>query len=106
MAILKTLTINGVVYQVTPRIPASSVTLLANAWVEGDERHSQVVALAGATPYTKVDLHPTSEQLAEFHYKSLALVAENDGGVVTVFAIGDKPTTDYTIPITMTEVMV
>ena len=46
------------------------------------------------------------EQLAIFYDKSLALVAENEGGVVTVYAIGQKPENDYTIQATITEVYV
>jgi hypothetical protein len=44
------------------------------------------------------------EQLAIFHNKDLAFVTENDGGVVTVYAIGDKPTDDYTMRVSITEV--
>jgi hypothetical protein len=104
MSILKTLTINGTTYNVTPVVPASSVTLLASAWVGDGESYSQVVTIPGVTAHTKVDLQPTSDQLAEFHYKVLSFVAENNGGVVTVYAIGDKPTGDHTIQITKTEV--
>ena len=104
MSIMRTLTINGVKYNVTPVVPANSVSLVASAWVGDGEKYSQVVALSGVTPHTKVDLQPTSEQLAEFHHKVLAFVAENDGGVVTVYAIGDKPTGDHTIQTTLTEV--
>lgn len=104
MGILKTLTINGTTYNITPVVPAASVTLRASAWVGDGEAYSQVVAVPGATAYTKVDLLPSSEQLAEFHHKVLSFVAENNGGVVTVYAIGDKPTGDHTIQITKTEV--
>ena len=104
MGILKTLTINGTTYSVTPVVPASSVTLLASAWVGDGESYSQVVAIPEVTAHTKIDLQPTSDQLAEFHYKVLSFVAENNGGVVTVYAIGDKPTGDHTIQITKTEV--
>ena len=104
MASLKTLTINGVTYEVTPVVPASSITLLASAWEGDGDRYSQVVTIPGVTSHTKVDLQPTSEQLIEFHYKVLAFVAENDGGVVTVYAIGDQPMDDHTIQITKTEV--
>lgn len=104
MAILKTLTINGVTYSVTPVVPASSVTLLASAWEGDGDSYSQVVEIPGVTAHTKVDLQPTSDQLAEFHYKVLAFVAENDGGKVTVYAIGDKPADNHTIQITKTEV--
>lgn len=104
MPVMKTLTINGRTYTVTPVVPTDSVTLLASAW-EGDERkYSQVVELSAVTPHTMVDLQPTPKQLTEFHDKVLGFVAENDGGVVTVFAIGDKPANDHTIQITKTEV--
>ena len=104
MGILKTLTVNGVQYSVTPIVPADSVTLLASAWVGEGDMCSQVVEVPGVTAHTKVDLQPTAEQLAEFHYKVLAFVAENDNGVITVYSIGDKPTGDHTIQITKTEV--
>lgn len=104
MSIMRTLTINGEKFNVTPVVPAASVTLLASAWVGNGESYSQVVQVSGVTSHTKVDLQPTPEQLAEFHYLTLAFVAENDGGVVTVYAIGDKPSGDHTIQTTLTEV--
>lgn len=104
MGILKTLTINGVQYAVTPIVPADSVTLLASAWEGDGDAYSQVVEVPGVTAHTKIDLQPTAEQLAEFHYKVLAFVAENDNGTVTVYSIGDKPANDHTIQITKTEV--
>lgn len=104
MPVMKSLTINGRTYTVTPVVPTDSVTLLASAWAGEDHKYSQVVELSSVTPHTKVDLQPTSEQLVEFHHKVLGFVAENDGGVVTVYSIGDKPANDHTIQITMTEV--
>ena len=104
MGIMKTLTINGVTYEVAPVVPASSVTLLASAWKGEAGAYSQVVSVPGVTANTKVDLQPTPEQLEEFHYKILAFVAENNNGVITVYSIGDKPTSDCTIQITKTEV--
>ena len=104
MNIMRTLTINGTTYNVTPVVPASSVTLLAAAWTGNGDAYAQVVELPGVTANTKVDLQPTPEQLEEFHYLTLAFVAENENGVVTVYAIGDKPTSDHTIQTTLTEV--
>jgi hypothetical protein len=46
------------------------------------------------------------EQLAIFHSKDVAFVTENEDGVVTVFAIGDKPALDYTMQAQITEVAV
>lgn len=84
----------------------SSVTLRASAWVGADDPYSQVVSIEGVTPNSKVDLLPSVEQLAIFHDKDIAFVTENEDGVVTVYAIGDKPTRDYTIEVCITEVVV
>ena len=85
----------------------ANVTLLASAWkTEADGLHSQVVSVAGVTEYSKVDLLPSVEQLAIFHNKDVAFVTENEDGVVTVFAIGDKPLLDYTMQAQITEVVV
>lgn len=81
------------------------VSLLASAWDDaGEHRFSQVVNVDGVTANSQVDLTPSAEQLAIFYDKSIALVAENEGGVVTVYAIGQKPENDYTIQVTITEV--
>ena len=53
-----------------------------------------------------MDLTPSVEQLAVFYDKDLTFVTENEDGVVTVYAIGQKPTNDYTIQVTITEVNV
>ena len=82
------------------------VTLLASAWKGGNSLYSQVVSIAGVTENSQVDLTPSVEQLAIFYEKDLTFVTENDGGVVTVYAIGQKPMNDYTIQVTITEVSV
>lgn len=104
MSTLKTLTLNGVQYEVTSLIPKDSITLLASAWNGGSGSYYQTVAVGGITSRTKIDLQPTPEQLEEFRYKDLAFVAENNGGVIIVYAIGDKPLMNHTIQITKTEV--
>lgn len=104
MGIMRTLTINGETYSVTPVVPATSVTLLANAWVYDGDYYSQIVEVPGVTAHTKVDLQPTPEQLVEFHNKILGFVTKNVNGVVTVSAVGDKPSDDHIIQTTLTEV--
>lgn len=82
----------------------TSVTLLASSWKGSGDLYSQVISLPGVTKKTKVDLQPSVEQLAIFHDKDLAFVTENVDGIVTVYAIGDKPTNDYTMQVSMKEV--
>lgn len=83
----------------------TSIMLKASAWkTESEFLHSQVVTVNGATENSKVDLQPSVEQLAIFYEKDIGFVAENEDGVITVFVIGDKPTSDYEIQATITEV--
>lgn len=80
------------------------VTLLASAWVGEGHLYSQIVNIKGVTQNSKVDLTPNVQQLMVFYEKDLAFVTENEDGVVTVYAIGQKPTDDYTMQVTITEV--
>lgn len=106
MAIMKTLTINGVTYQVAPLATVSSATLEASKWVRDGDHYSQVVEIDGVGLKSQVDLKPSAEQLIIFHDKDLAFSTENVGGVVTVRAIGELPTDDYTMQVSITEVKV
>lgn len=84
----------------------ADVNLLAANWTGSENLYSQVVSIDGVTEFSQVDLTPSVEQLVIFYEKDLTFVAENDGGVVTVYAIGQMPTNDYTIQVTITEVTV
>lgn len=86
----------------TPRIV--NVELLASAWTGEDSPYSQIVNIDGITANSQVDLTPSVEQLAIFSEKDLVLVTENANGVVTAYAIGEKPKNDYLIQATVTEV--
>ena len=82
----------------------TNVSLPSSAWTGSDKLWSQVVAIEGTTEYSKVDLTPSAEQLTMFHEKDIAFTTENEDGVITVFAIGDRPSKDYIIQAVVTEV--
>jgi hypothetical protein len=84
----------------------SSVTLLASAWTGTGTLYSQVVSIPGITENSQVNLTPTVSQMSAFYDKDISFVTENDGGTVTVYVIGQKPTNDYTIPANIVEVRV
>ena len=71
-------------------------------------RYAQRVTVANAvvTENSKIDLNPTPEMLVMFHEKDLTFVAENNNGVVFVYCVGQKPVNTYTIPVTITEIIV
>lgn len=82
----------------------STISLPASGWTAATNIYSQVVTVAGATTNSKVDIYPTPEQLVELQNAGIALVAVNEDGVVTVYAINNKPTSDYSMQVTLTEV--
>ena len=84
----------------------AEVNLPSSAWMGDGSPYSQVVEIEGVTPNSQVDLTPSIEQLVVFYEKDLGFVTENEDGVVTVYAIGQKPENDYTIQVTITEVNV
>ena len=112
--------VNKVLERVGHPVRIGYVTLLADSWVGESSPYSQVVevdgmaevnggvteniGIGGVTENSQVDLTPSVEQLAIFHNKDLAFVTENEDGIVTVYAIGQKPENDYTIQVTITEV--
>lgn len=87
-------------------IRVAEIQLLASAWQGDTSPYSQVVDIDDITEYSQIDLKPSVAQLAVFHDKDLAFVTENDDGVVTVYALGDKPTNDYIMQVSITEVAV
>lgn len=89
-----------------PSARIANVDLLSANWVGEESPYSQVVQIEGITENSQVDLTPSIEQLVIFYEKDLGFVTENDNGVVTVYAIGQKPNNDYTIQVTITEVEV
>lgn len=105
MAIMRTLTLNGVTYAVESSVPtAKTVTLKAADWLGDTSPYAQVVALGDVTSRTKVDLQPTVSQLDTLYAMSLGFFAVNEDGIVTVYAVGNKPTEDFVIQVTLTEV--
>lgn len=82
----------------------STISLPASNWMEATNIYSQVVAVVGATANSKVDICPAPEQLVELQNAGITLVAVNEDGVVTVYAMNNKPTVDYAMQVTLTEV--
>ena len=82
----------------------TDITLPVSEWKGGESPYSQVVAVEGVSVNSKIYLDLSAEQTEFFRNKCIALTAQNNGGTVTVFAIGDKPTDDYVIQASIKEV--
>lgn len=81
----------------------STITLLSSAWTNDVEPYSQVVSLSNITANSKVDLQPTVAQLLDLLTYGVVLQAVNEDGVVTVYATGGKPVSNYDIQVSITE---
>ena len=84
----------------------TSVTMLAANWGGNNNPYSQVVACSGVNVNSKLDLQPTPEQIVELQDAEVSLMLTNTNGSVTAWAIGGKPTKDYTMDVLITEVTV
>ena len=63
-----------------------------------------MVNISGVTSTSKIDLQPTAAQLVELQDAEITLIAENNNGVITIYALNSKPTKDYTMQVLITEV--
>lgn len=90
------------VVPVLPRV--ATITLTASAWTGSANPYSQVVEISSVTTATKIDLQPTAQQIVALQNEDIALMAENNEGVVTIYALGNIPSSDMTIQVLLTEV--
>lgn len=86
---------------ILPRI--TTITLTKNGW-SGSNPYSQTVSVSTLTATDRVELCPTAEQILALQNDDVSLLASNDGGVLTLHAIGGKPSTDMTMQILLTAV--
>ena len=81
------------------------VVLLAENWQDGEAgQYYQVVDIEGVTKKSMVSLELDAKQIIVMQDKVITFHAENEGGTVTIFATGDRPTLDYVLQASITEV--
>ena len=83
----------------------TSITLPEANWKGAESPYSQVVEVDKVSLNSMVKFQLDVEQVEELSNKGIAFTSENDGGVVTVYAIGSRPDKDYTLQATITEVV-
>lgn len=65
--------------------------------------YGQVIEVEEITKYSRLDLQPNADMLAEFQNLNLVFVTENNGGIITVYSVGDVPLKTYTMQATIVE---
>lgn len=98
-----------VVAQVLPRV--INIDLPAEDWeyLQEDEMYYQEISNGTITPYSRLDLHPTLEQLQSFKLHKLTFSTENhntqtaNNQKIRICVKGLKPTENYNIQATIVE---
>lgn len=81
-----------------------SIALTSANWLGTESPFYQNINIPLATVNSKIDLQPTVQQIVDLQDEEVTLVTENDNGILKVWAIGYKPSKDYEIQATITEV--
>lgn len=87
-----------------PRL--ATISLPAANWTGDAQPYSQAVVIDSVATNSKIDLQPTAHQIVDLQAEEIVLMAENNNGVVTVYAIGGIPSFDMTMQVLITEVEV
>lgn len=87
---------------VMPRV--STISLPKASWTGSASPYYQTVSVNTVTSSTKIELNPTVSQIVSLQSNDIALMAENNAGVVTIYSFGGKPSSDMTMQVTLTEV--
>ena len=86
-------------------VKLTRIHLSKDGWKGAQSPYSQTVAVEGISIGSMVDLQPAATQLQAFHEMDIAFTAENEEGIVTVYAIGDKPLEDIEFQASLVEVV-
>lgn len=88
-------------------VTMTTIRTSAGNWKGAESPYSQEVEVNGINVNTKIDIELSADQIQHFlaEDKDIAFKAENDGGVVTIYAIGNHPGIDLEFQATLTGVV-
>lgn len=82
-----------------PAIKMKNIILYTSSWSD-DAPYSQQVTI-DVTPNSKIDIQPSVDIVT----LGIHLLIKNDNGIVTAYAINDKPGIDLNLQVTVTEIV-
>lgn len=95
----------GGVVPILPRI--TTISLPKSKWSGNSNPWSQAVEItadANIGISSKLDPQPTAQQIVSMQNEETSIMLSNENGTVVAYAIGNKPTVDYTMQVLITEV--
>lgn len=106
---------NGGSYEVTMDGPFSggggssskmtTIYAAANDWKGGTSPYFQIVTIENISVNSKVDLQMSAAQIEALSNQSVAFTCSNNGGIATLYAIGDKPSITCEFQVTLSDVV-
>lgn len=87
-------------------VAVSSFVASAHNWKGATSPYSQVVAIGGLNISAKVDIQLSADQIERLNKQRIAFTTENRGGVVTLYAVGEKPAIDCTFQVALLETVI
>ena len=93
-------------YKINKAVIIKQLSLPAASWIGSESPYSQVITGLGTTANSKVDV-----QIDAAAYNTMvdsgtgAIYIANNNGIITVYALGEKPGTDITVQVSIVEVV-
>lgn len=92
-------------YKINRAFVVKQISLPAASWMGAESPYTQTVIISGITANSKVDIQMDATSLGVLiDSGTSAIWMENNNGTITAKCIGDKPSADMTVQVTITEV--
>lgn len=97
--------INDAINGKLDKVILKNISIPSTAWVEYSELFKAPLSISELTTKTKVDVNTTSEIVKTMMENGItAIYVENDNGTASAIALGNKPTDDITLSVSLMEV--
>lgn len=97
--------LSGAVPEKQEQIDKLTLTLTAAGWTGSASPYSQGVSITGGTATTQVDIQADDTVIQQMLDDSTnAIYIANNNGTFTAYAVGEKPTADLSIQVTVYDV--
>lgn len=92
-------------YKINRTFVVKQISLPAASWMGAESPYSQTVTISGITVNSKVDIQMDATALGVLiDSGTSAIWIENNNGTLTAKALGEKPNTNLSVQVTITEV--